>query len=905
MREAQARSIYLKDYKAPDFLIDKIYLDVSLYEEETIVVSRLSVRRNADSLNPTAALVLNGEELTLLELRLQGTELSNADYEVNDKSLTIGSVPDVFELESKVSIKPHENTSLEGLYKSSNKFCTQCEAEGFRKITWFLDRPDVLSSFTTRIEAEKERYPVLLSNGNKIDSGSCIEPDKEGRHWVIWQDPFLKPSYLFALVAGNLFSVDDSYTTCSGRDVALQVFVEEKDLDKCDFALKSLKKAMRWDEEVYGREYDLDIFMIVAVDDFNMGAMENKGLNIFNSSCVLAKPETSTDFSFQCIEAIVAHEYFHNWSGNRVTCRDWFQLSLKEGFTVYRDAEFSADMGSRAVKRIDDVNFLRTVQFAEDAGPMAHSVRPESYMEISNFYTVTIYEKGAEVVRMIANLLGPELFRKGTDLYFEKFDGMAVTTEDFVATMEEVSGFDLAQFRRWYSQAGTPVLSAKGSYDEAANTYTLSVKQSCPASPGQPEKQSFFIPFAISLLDSQGASMQLQLDGEKGSAQDSKVLTVSEQHQKFVFTGINEQPVPSLLRSFSAPVKMLFDYSRDDLMFLIAHDSDGFVRWEAAQQLALQIINELLQQSQNNEKRVLDQRLIQAMEAVLDIALDAEIDEKSKPDLAMLARLLVLPSEAYIGELAIEVDVDGIHEVREYLRKQLALNLEHKFTQVYQKMLSDKPYQVEADDIAQRALKNTVLNYLVLTDGEKTGNDNIEACFEQYQHANNMTDKSAALRALLSAESLRALELKNRAFSEFYDLWKHEPLVIEQWLSMQAGLAKKDNLAEVIKLTQHESFDIKNPNKVRSVIGAFCHQNLVGFHHASGSGYQFLADKVITLNEINPQIASRLLTPLTHWKKQPPQKQTLMQAQLQRILDVDGLSKDVYEVASKSLGLEE
>ena len=903
MKEAQARSIYLKDYKVPDFLIEKIFLDVSLYEESTTVTSRLSIRRNPESLNQSAALVLVGEELTLLELRLQGQMLSGSDYELNDKSLTVPNVPDVFELESKASIKPQENTSLEGLYKSSNKFCTQCEAEGFRKITWFLDRPDVLASFTTRIEADKVLYPVLLSNGNKIESGNCNEPDKKGRHWVIWQDPFLKPSYLFALVAGNLYSMDDSFTTSSGREVALQVFVEEKDLDKCDFALRSLKKAMRWDEEVYGREYDLDIFMIVAVDDFNMGAMENKGLNIFNTSCVLAKPETSTDFSFQRIEAIVAHEYFHNWSGNRVTCRDWFQLSLKEGFTVYRDSEFSADMGSKAVKRIDDVNFLRTVQFAEDAGPMAHSVRPESYMEISNFYTVTIYEKGAEVVRMIANLLGPQLFRKGTDLYFNKFDGMAVTTEDFVATMEEVSGFDLTQFRRWYSQAGTPVLKVKGSYHDANNTYTLTVEQSCPPSPGQADKQNFYIPFAIALLDSQGKLMNLKLEGEKASAgdvrnsKDSMVLAVTEQHQEFVFSGITEQPVPSLLRSFSAPVKMHFDYTSDELMFLIAYDSDGFVRWEAAQQLGLQIINELLQQRQNKKALKPDPRLIIAMEAVLDLALASD---QGEADLAMLARLLVLPSEAYISELSSEVDIDGIHDVREFLRKEIAVNLENKFLQVYQSLSVDKPYEVKADDIAQRALKNTVLNYLALLDDEK-----IEACFEQYQQANNMTDQSSALRALLSAQSPRAIELKEKAFAEFYEHWKHEPLVVEQWLSMQAGLSKKDNLPEVLKLTQHESFDIKNPNKVRSVIGAFCHQNLVGFHHDSGSGYQFLADNVITLNKLNPQIASRLLTPLTHWRKQQTHRQVLMREQLQRILNVENLSKDVYEVVSKSLELKD
>jgi aminopeptidase N len=891
MKEAQAQNIYLKDYQVPNFLIDDIFLDVSLHEDESFVVSRLSIRRNPDAPNQSAPLVLNGQELKLLELRMDGEIVLSKNYKTDDKSLTVKNVKDAFELETKVSIKPQENTSLEGLYKSSNKFCTQCEAEGFRKITWFLDRPDVLSSFTTRIEADKTQYPVLLSNGNKIDSGDCTEPDKAGRHWVVWHDPFLKPSYLFALVAGNLFSVDDSFTTCSGREVALQIFVEEKDLDKCDFALKSLKKAMKWDEDVYGREYDLDIFMIVAVDDFNMGAMENKGLNIFNSSCVLAKPETSTDFSFQRIEAIVAHEYFHNWSGNRVTCRDWFQLSLKEGFTVYRDSEFSADMGSRAVKRIDDVNFLRTVQFAEDAGPMAHPVRPESYMEISNFYTVTIYEKGAEVVRMIANLLGPELFRKGTDRYFEKFDGMAVTTEDFVATMEEVSDIDLGQFRRWYTQAGTPVLKVKGVYDEDAQAYSLQVEQSCPPTPGQKQKENFYIPLSVALLNRKGEAIPLKLSEQDAETETSKVLAVSEKQEDFVFYGVSEKPVPSLLRSFSAPVKIQFDYSRDELMFLMSHDTDGFVRWEASQQLSLQIIDELIEQRQKGETLVLDKRLLEAMQTVLDTALnDPNVDR------AMLSRLLVLPSEAYISELAAEIDIDAIHEVREFMRKQIAIELEQSLVQVYEAMQSNEPYVVEADAIAQRALKNTVLNYLVLLDDEK-----IASCFRQYEQADNMTDQSAALRGLLSGSNELADKLKQQAFDEFYDKWKHEALVIEQWLSMQAGFAAKDNLPEVIKLTQHESFDIKNPNKVRSVIGAFCHQNLVGFHHESGSGYEFLADNVITLNALNPQIAARLLTPLTHWKRQTPDRQKLMQAQLQRILDQDKLSKDVYEVASKSM----
>ena len=891
MKEAQARNIYLKDYQVPDFFIDETHLNVSLYEEETFVEARLKIRRNPASGNQHAALVLNGKQLQLLELALDGKALENNQYSQDAESLRIEEVPDVFELTSRVSIKPQENTSLEGLYKSSNKFCTQCEAEGFRKITWYLDRPDVLSSFTTRIEADKALYPVLLSNGNKTDSGDCSEPEKAGRHWVSWHDPFLKPSYLFALVAGKLQSVDDRFITCSGREISLQIFVEEKDLDKCDFALSSLKKAMAWDEEVYGREYDLDIFMIVAVDDFNMGAMENKGLNIFNTSCVLARQETSTDFSFQRIEAIVAHEYFHNWSGNRVTCRDWFQLSLKEGFTVYRDSEFSADAGSRAVKRIDDVNFLRTVQFAEDAGPMAHSVRPESYMEISNFYTVTIYEKGAEVVRMMANLLGPELFRKGTDLYFDKFDGMAVTTEDFVATMEEVSGLDLAQFRRWYSQAGTPVLTVAGVYDEHAKTYTLTIEQSCPPTPGQKRKDNFYIPFAMALLDSSGRELMLNLQGEEEAPSTSKVLTIKDKKQQFVFTGIEARPVPSLLRSFSAPVKMQMSYSRDELMFLMSHDPDGFVRWEASQQLSLQIIDELMMQRQNGKALIVDERIIKAIESVLDAALsDADIDR------AMLARLLVLPSEAYIAELAEVIDVDAIHEIREFLRREIALRLENKLRAVYQGMQSDKPYHVTADDIAQRALKNTVLNYLTLL-----GDEHIDVCFMQYQQADNMTDQSAALRALLSGTSARAEELKRQALEQFYEKWQQEALVVEQWLSIQAGLPDKENLPAVLELTRHASFDIKNPNKVSSVIGAFCHQNLVGFHHESGSGYEFLADYVIKLNSINPQIASRLLSPLTHWKKQQPHRQVLMKQQLKRILKTENLSKDVYEIVSKSL----
>ncbi len=880
MKESQGKTIYLKDYTPPDYLIDETHLTFQLFETHTMVHSRLVMRKNPAAERHSGVLVLNGAKLELDELVIDGRALDQAAYSVDGEELSVPGVPDDFILECVTKIKPQENTSLEGLYKSRVMFCTQCEAEGFRKITYYLDRPDVLSSFTTRIEADKALYPVLLSNGNNIGSGDL----DDGRHWVAWEDPFKKPSYLFALVAGDLKPVDDTFTTCSGREVELRIFVEEKDLDKCDFALASLKKAMRWDEEVYGREYDLDIFMIVAVDDFNMGAMENKGLNIFNSSCVLAKPETSTDQAFQRIEAIVAHEYFHNWSGNRVTCRDWFQLSLKEGFTVYRDSEFSADVGSRAVKRVEDVSFLRTIQFAEDSGPMAHSVRPESYMEISNFYTVTIYEKGAEVVRMQANLLGPELFRKGTDLYFERFDGEAVTTEDFVSTMEEISGIDLGQFRRWYTQAGTPRLEVSGEFDAAASTFTLHVKQSCSPTPSQPEKEPFYIPLTVGLLSQQGESLPLTLAGE--SVGDETVLHVSEAEQDFVFENITSQPVPALLRGFSAPVKLHFPYSRDELMLLMQHETDGFARWEAAQQLALLVLGDL--QSGRNE---VDERLVSAFSAVLSAALDDSQDK------AMLANLLILPTEAYLAEIAEVVDVDAIHQARESLRRHLASALDEQFLAVYQHCSSNASYVFNADEVARRSLKNSVLNYLVALDKEAYWS----LARAQYDSATNMTDSSAALRAVVNNPGADSQGLKQELLDHFYNTWKDETLVIEQWFAMQSAASISDNLSHVKALMAHEAFDIRNPNKVRSVIGAFCHNNAVGFHQLDGSGYDFLAEQVIALNEINPQIASRLLTPLTRWKKYGEQRQQLMQAALRRVMELRGISKDVYEVVSKSL----
>ena len=887
MKESQGKTVYLKDYRVPDFLIDETELDVRLFEDHAVVYARLALRRNPASTQPAAPLVLDGRQLELMELRCDGQALAPEAYEVDDDQLRIATVPETFTLNTVVRIRPQDNTSLEGLYKSRVMFCTQCEAEGFRKITYYLDRPDVLSTFTTRIEAERARYPVLLSNGNPIDSGDA----GEGRHYAVWQDPFKKPSYLFALVAGDLQDQRGHFTTSSGRDIELCIYVEAKDLDKCEFAMGALKRAMRWDEEVYGREYDLDIFMIVAVDDFNMGAMENKGLNIFNSSCVLANPAVTTDMAFQRIESIVAHEYFHNWSGNRVTCRDWFQLSLKEGFTVFRDSEFSADMGSRAVNRIEDVGLLRTIQFAEDSGPMAHSVRPESYMEISNFYTVTIYEKGAEVVRMIRNLLGPETFRKGTDLYFARFDGMAVTTEDFVRTMEEVSGLDLQQFRRWYSQAGTPQLAVSREYDAKDRRYALTVRQHCPPTPRQPHKEPFFIPLTVGLLDSKGGELPLRLSADD-VAETSKVLRVTGAEQTFVFIDVPEQPVPALLRGFSAPVKLTMDYTIDELTFLMSHDSDGFVRWEAAQQLGLQVIHAGIAARAAGQAVSVDPRLARAYRNVLQSSsVDPTLDK------AMLANLLLLPSEAYISELAAVIDVDAIHEVRETVRRALARELSADFAAVYAANQPEGPYDYTAEQVARRALKNTVLNYLMTLEDEQW----FEAARHQYAQADNMTDALAGLRALVNNPCPAAQVRTDALLADFYAKWRHETLVVEQWLSLQSAAPVAGNLARVQALIEHEAFDLRNPNKVRSVIGAFCNANAVGFHQLNGEGYRFLGDYVILLNRSNPQIAARQLTPLTRWRKYGPERQALMQAQLRRIQAEKELSRDVYEVVTKSL----
>ena len=884
MRDALPKTIHLKDYQVPEFLIDKTDLAFTLEESSTLVSAELTMRRNPDSKDQSAPLVLHGQELKLEAVSIDNSELSSEQYALGEETLTIAVVPEQFVLKTKTRIEPHNNTSLEGLYQSQRMYCTQCEAEGFRKITYYLDRPDVMSLFTTRITADKSRFPVLLSNGNNIGSGD----NDDGTHWALWEDPFKKPAYLFALVAGDLEFIEDSFKTMNGRDVTLRIFVESKDIDKCDHAMASLIHSMKWDEEVYGREYDLDIFNIVAVDDFNMGAMENKSLNIFNTSCVLAVPETTTDAGFQRVEAVVAHEYFHNWSGNRVTCRDWFQLSLKEGFTVFRDAEFSSDMGSRTVKRVEDVSLLRTVQFAEDAGPMAHPIRPASFIEISNFYTVTVYEKGAEVVRMIYNLLGADLFRKGSDLYFDRHDGQAVTCEEFVKAMEDASGKDLTQFRRWYSQAGTPQLDVSGEYDDAAQTYALTVKQSCKPTQGQPEKENFHIPLSVSLLGDAGA-YALKLQDQAADCEQSDntemVLDIKESEQRFVFENIAEQPTPSLLRGFSAPVHLKVDYSRDELMFLMSRDSDGFCRWDAAQQLGVQVLNDMMLAAQNSQSMQVDKRLIEAYRSLLQ---DESLDK------SMVALMLKLPAEAYLVGLQDKADVQAIYAARTTARLQIAEALEQELWSAYQSNQTDAAYAASAEQIASRSLKNVALSYLMLLESDKA----LQACVLQYDAAHNMTDVLAALTAIVNSPFGAE---KARVLAHFYDRWKDEALVINQWFMVQACCSVPGTLDHVKNLMDHPAFDIKNPNKVRALVGAFAGQNLVNFHQADGAGYEFLADQIICLNKLNPQIASRLLGPLSKWKKYNDQSAVQMKSALERIMAEPDLSKDVFEVVSKSL----
>ncbi|NYZ14316.1 aminopeptidase N [Azospirillum sp. RWY-5-1] len=879
MDKGTPKAIHLTAYRPSTHLIDTVDLHVDLREEATTVRARLGIRQNPARAG-AEPLVLDGQRLELVSVTVDGVPLGPDGYILSPDHLTLPDTPDTFVLETVVRTRPQDNMALEGLYKSSGNYCTQCEAEGFRKITYFIDRPDVMARYTTVIEAEKARYPVLLSNGNLVGSGDAAD----GRHWAKWEDPFPKPCYLFALVAGDLRAVEDRFRTRSGRDVALRIYVEPGNEDKCDHAMRSLKKSMAWDEEVYGLEYDLDIFNIVAVSDFNMGAMENKSLNVFNTKYILARPETATDGDFLGIEAVVAHEYFHNWTGNRVTCRDWFQLSLKEGLTVFRDQQFSADMNSAAVKRIQDVQGLRTVQFPEDSGAMAHPVRPESYVEINNFYTPTVYNKGAEVIRMYHTLLGAEGFRRGMDLYFQRHDGQAVTCDDFAAAMADAGGVDLTQFKLWYSQAGTPELRVTGEYDEAARTYRLTVRQTVPPTPGQPDKMPMHMPLVTGLLGPDGKDLPLRLAGEAAPGGTSRVLELRAAEQRFEFVDVPARPVPSLLRGFSAPVKLTADLTDADLTFLTANDSDPFNRWEAGQVLGVRILLGLVADIQSGRPLALPDGFVGAMGAVLG---DAGHDP------AFAAQALVLPGESYLGTQMAVIDPIAIHEAREFARRTLAERLRDRWLATHRAHAGNEPFSVDAAAIGRRSLKNLCLAYLMARpDPEAVG-----LAIGQFHGSRAMTDVIAALQLLAGSDAPE----REDALAAFYDRWKDDRLVVDKWFNVQATSHRPDTLDRVRALLDHPAFEIRNPNKVYSLIGAFAGGNPVRFHATDGAGYAFLADQVLRIDPMNPQVASRLMGQFSRIRRYDATRQAQMRTQLERIVATPALSPDVFEVASKSL----
>ncbi|SFM24108.1 aminopeptidase N [Ectothiorhodospira mobilis] len=877
MKDATPRAIRLEDYAPPQWRVDTVHLDFDLDPERTRVRSRMELTRLVDG---SAPLVLNGQDLGLEGLQVDGRDWPEDRRSLEPERLVLHDLPATCVVELETVLEPRANTALEGLYVSGGNFCTQCEAEGFRRITWFPDRPDVLTVYTVRLEADRATCPVLLSNGNPVETGDL----PGGRHYAVWHDPFPKPSYLFALVAGDLVCQQDRFTTRSGREVDLRIYVQRHNLDRCDHAMVSLKKAMRWDEETFGREYDLDIYMIVAVDDFNMGAMENKGLNVFNSKYVLARPETATDDDFVAIEGVIAHEYFHNWSGNRVTCRDWFQLSLKEGLTVFRDQEFTADQSLRAVKRIHDVQHLRSLQFPEDAGPMAHPVRPRSYIEINNFYTMTVYEKGAEVVRMIQTLVGREGFRRGLDLYFQRHDGQAVTTEDFVRAMEDATGRDLGPFRLWYEQAGTPRLEVDGHHDAATATYRLTVRQSCPPTPDQPEKRPMHIPLRMALLDPSGRPLPLRLhgDGDGEAPPVERVLDVTEAEQTFVFQGVEAPPVPSLLRGFSAPVKLQFPYTHEDLAFLMAHDGDDFNRWEAGQQLAVKVLLAQVRALQAGEEPRLDPALEAAFARVLeDEALDA----------ALVAEALTLPGEGYLAEQMEVVDVDAIHRARRFTRQALGRALAGRWRARHDALADSRGGDAVA--MGRRRLRDLCLAYLCAP-GEKEA---LALARSRYEQAQDMTGTMGALRALMDHPGPE----RDEALADFEARWRQDPLVLDKWFALQAASGAPGTRERVEALMAHPGFSLRNPNRVRALLGTFAMGNPVHFHAADGEGYRLVTEAILELDALNPQVAARLATSLVRWRRFDAARQERMRAALERIVARPGGSPDVYEVASRAL----
>jgi aminopeptidase N len=870
------------DYRPPAFLVDDVELVFDLDPANTSVAAMLRFRRNPAALAPDRAgpLVLDGEQHEDVQVELDGRELPAARIVRAQDTLTVLAPPAQGTLTVRSRIAPARNVALEGLYVSSGVLCTQCEPEGFRRIAHFPDRPDVLARYTVTMRAERAAYPVLLSNGDLVARGAL----PNGRHYATWHDPFPKPTYLFALVAGDLAALEDTFTTRSGRVVALRIYSTPLNLPRCAHAMASLKHAMRWDEERFGREYDLDTFMIFCADDFNMGAMENKGLNIFNSRLVLADPEVATDDDYAAIEGVIGHEYFHNWSGNRVTCRDWFQLSLKEGLTVYRDQEFSSEMGSRAVCRIAAVEYLKRDQFAEDAGPMAHPVRPDEYQEINNFYTSTVYEKGAEVIRMQEALLGPERFRRGMDLYFERHDGEAVTCDDFVQAMEDASGVDLGQFRRWYAQAGTPTVTVTGRYDAAARTYTLDVEQATPPTPDRCEKLPFHIPLAVGLVARDGREVPLTLDGEAVPGPTTRVLDVVAARQSFRFVDVAAAPVPSLLRGFSAPVKLVFHYTDEQLAFLAVHDSDPVNRWDAAQRTFVAALRSLARDHREG-------RALALPPGAASLAGRLLADEGSDP--ALLALALAPPDPGYVAALEPVIDVDGIAAAHRFLQRALGHAHRARFVAVRERLARTGPYASTPEQRAARSLSNACLRYLGARD------DAAARAFAvaQYEHADNMTDAIAALAALRDGASAE----RDRLYAHFEHRWRNEPLVLDKWFSLEARALRADALDRVRMLVAHPRFSAKNPNRVRALVGAFALGNFARFHAADGGGYAFTADQVRALDASNPQLAATIAGAFSLWKRLPSPRRTLMEAALARIARSPGLSPDVREVVTRTL----
>jgi aminopeptidase N len=871
MRTEEPKTVRLADYRAPDFHIETVKLDFTLEPQATRVAARLEIARRTQG----APLVLHGENLKLLSIALDGRTLSPGDYILDDKSLSLADVPDHFVLETLSEIAPAANTQLEGLYQSNGMFCTQCEPEGFRRITWFLDRPDNLSVFTVRLEADRKRYPVLLSNGNRLDGGDL----DGGRHFALWHDPFPKPSYLFALVAGDLGVLRDRFVTMSGRGIELAIYVEHGNEKRATYAMDALKRAMTWDEEAYGREYDLDIFMIVAVSAFNMGAMENKGLNIFNDKVLLASPDTATDDDYARIESVVAHEYFHNWTGDRITCRDWFQLSLKEGLTVFRDQSFSGDMRSHGVKRIQDVRTLRARQFQEDAGPLAHPVQPQSYIEINNFYTATVYEKGAEVIRMLQTLVGEEGYRKATDLYFQRHDGEAATVEDWVRCFEDANGRDLGQFRLWYRQAGTPAIEARTAYDATARTYTVDLSQNMPPTPGQPDKKPMHIPVKIGLVGSSGTPLPLTLEGENRAGPETRVLELTGESQRFVFTGVEEKPLLSLGQGFSAPAIFHTALDAHDRAVLMGCDSDPFNRWEAGQVLAAGVMLELA----GGGRCDMDSDYLAA---IGDVLKDAEMDP------AFAAQMLMPPTESELAAQRIPVDPEALHAARLGLVRAVAGAHRARLEALYEAMREEGDFRPDAGPAGRRALRNAVLRYLTAADDEAAA----VLADAHYRAAGNMTDMIAGLAALTRMAS----PLRLAALEHFRDRFEADPLVLDKWMGLIAGSPLPGTVDEVRALMRHSAFDIRNPNRVRALVGAFS-VNHLRFHGRDGAGYRLVGETIRTLDPLNPQVAARLAGSFESWRRYDGERQAVMRAELEATLKLPGISPNLFEVAGKIL----